>query len=114
MKIKSLIAVALMVTSMSTFAVDTTFASIELLQAIKATVGLVFCPFAGTSAIIGPTSEANKEQLAAVRADAVDYLAGADASETLKASIKEIKTRNANLKKMSDAQIVGLIVTALE
>ena len=115
MKIKSLIAGALIVTSMSTFAVDITLSPLyTAVNLVRSAVGTVVAPFASTGATTIASAQANKEQLAAVRADAVDFLAGAEASETLKASIKEIRTKSESLNSMSDTQIAGLIVTALE
>lgn len=115
MKIKSLIAAALIVTSMSTFAVDITLSPLyTAVDLVRSAVATVVAPFASTGASSAATVQANKEQLAAVRADAVDFLAGSEASETLKASIKEIRSKGADLNEMSDAQIAGLIITALE
>lgn len=115
MKIKTFIASLLLVSSMSTFAVDLTssplFTAVDL---VRSAVGTVVAPFVVSGAASVASSQTNKEQLAAVRSDAVDFLAGNDATDVLKASIKEIRERSSELKQLSDSQIAGLIVTALE
>ncbi|MBC7711951.1 MAG: hypothetical protein H7177_01330 [Rhizobacter sp.] len=112
-KVKSLIAAALIVSSVSAFAVDVTLSPVyTIVGVVRAAVATVVAPFASTA--LSVLSQQGKEQLAAVRSDAVDFLAGAEASNVLKASISEIKTKSAELNEMSDAQVAGLIVTALE
>jgi hypothetical protein len=81
---------------------------------IRASLATAIAPFALTGASSIVSVQAKKEQLAAVRSDAVDFLAGSDASEVLKASINEIKERSEDLRDLSDSQIAGLIITALE
>lgn len=115
MKFKTFIASLLLVTSMSSFAVDLTLSPLyTAVDLVRSAVGTVVAPFASTGAVSAASTQTNKEQLAAVRSDAVDFLAGSDATDVLKASIKEIKERSADLKQLSDTQIAGLIVTALE
>lgn len=112
---KSLIATALLVTSMSTFALDLTLSPIyTAVDLVRTAVASVVVPTAATTGASVVSTEASRQQLAAVRADAVDFLAGSEASESLKASIAEVKTKSAELNEMSDSQIAGLIVTALE
>lgn len=111
MKFKSFIAALLIVTSMSSFALDLTLSPLyTAVDLVRSAVGTVVAPFASTVA----SSQTNKEQLAAVRTDAIDFLAGADATDVLKSSIKEIREKSNDLKGLSDTQIAGLIVTALE
>ncbi len=108
---KSVIASILMAASLSTFAVDLTLSPLATaVELVRSAVGTVVSPFASTSASLAPA----KEQLEAVRNDAVDFLAGAEASDVLKASIVEIKERSDEFKSMNDKQIAGLIVTALQ
>lgn len=115
MKFKSLIATALLVTSMSTMAVDLTLSPIyTAVDLVRSAVGTVVAPFALTGASSVELSYAEKEQIKAVRSDAIDFLAGEGASNVLKASISEIRTKSDELNGMSDTQIAGLIVTALE
>ncbi|MBC7427053.1 MAG: hypothetical protein H7336_00485 [Bacteriovorax sp.] len=114
-KVKSLIAAALIVSSVSAFAVDLTLSPVyTIVGIVRSAVVSVVAPTAITAASTMQISGQNKEQLEAVRSDAVDFLAGAQASNVLKASISEIKTKSAELNEMSDAQVAGLIVTALE
>jgi hypothetical protein len=113
--LKSLIATALILTSLSTFAVDLTLSPVlTVVDLVRTALVSVVAPFALTAASSVDMSAQQKEQLAAVRSDAVDFLAGAEASNVLKASILEIKTKNNDLNSMTDGQIAGLIVTALE
>ena len=114
-KVKSLIAAALIVTSMSSFEVDLTLSPLYTVVAIvRSAVVTVVAPTAMTGASSVAISGSNKEQLEAVRSDALDFLAGSQASDVLRASINEIKAQNAELNAMSDSQVAGLIVTALE
>ena len=114
-KVKSLIATALVLSSVSAFALDLTLSPVyTIVGMVRSAVVTVVAPTAVSAASTLQISGQNKEQLAAVRSDAVDFLAGADASNVLKASISEIKTKSAELNDMSDVQLAGLIVTALE
>lgn len=113
-KIKSLIAAALIVTSMSTYAVSLTVSPLyTVIGLVRTAVFVVVAPSALVTGSTAATS-ANKEQIAAVRSDAVDFLAGAEASDVLAASIKEIKGQNEEMGALSDTQVASLIVTALE
>lgn len=113
-KIKSLVAAALIVTSISTYAVDLTVSPLyTVIGLVRTAVAIVVTP----TVLVTGTSEAtsaNKEQLAAVRSDAVDFLAGAEATEVLSASIKKIQGTNEEMSELSDTQVASLIVTALE
>lgn len=114
MKLKSLIAAALIVTSISTYAVDLTVSPLyTVIGLVRTAVAIVVTPTVLVTGSSEATS-ANKEQLAAVRSDAVDFLAGAEASDVLSASIKQIKGQNDEMNALSDTQVASLIVTALE
>lgn len=107
---KKFIAALMIALSVNTMAVDITLSPLyTAVDLIRSAVGTVVSPFATTAA-----SFAQKEQLEAVRTDALNFLAGADASEVLEASIKEIRLKSDELNQMSDKQIAGLIVTALQ
>lgn len=113
-KVKSLIAAVLIVTSMSTYAVSLTVSPLyTVIGLVRTAVFLVVAP---TLLVTGSSeaTSANKEQLAAVRSNAVDFLAGEEATEVLSASIKEIKSQNEEMGALSDTQVASLIVTALE
>jgi hypothetical protein len=115
MKLKSLIAAALLVTSISTYAVDLTVSPLyTVIGLVRTAVAIVVTPTALAIGSSEATTAANKEQLAAVRSDAVDFLAGAEASDVLSASIKQIKGQNDEMNALSDTQVASLIVTALE
>ena len=107
---KRFIAALMIVAATQTMAVDITLSPLyTAVDLIRSAVGTVVSPFATTAATF-----AEKEQLEAVRTDALNFLAGAESSEVLEASIKEIRAKSADLNQMSDKQIAGLIVTALQ
>lgn len=112
---KKFIAAALLLSTVSAFSADLTLSPVyTIVGIVRSAVASVVLPTALVAASSVEISGANKEQLAAVRSDAVDFLAGAEASNVLKASINEIKSKSADLNEMSDSQVAGLIVTALE
>lgn len=107
---KKFIAALMIAASVNTMAVDITLSPLyTAVDLVRSAVGTVVSPFASTAATF-----VEKEQLEAVRTDALNFLAGAEASEVLEASIKEIRVKSEDLNKMTDKQIAGLIVTALQ
>ncbi len=107
---KKFIAALMIAASVNTMAVDITLSPLyTAVDLIRSAVGTVVSPFASTAA-----SFVEKEQLEAVRTDALNFLAGSESSDVLEASIKEIRTKSADFEQMSDKQIAGLIVTALQ
>ena len=112
---KKFIAAALLLSTVSAFSADLTLSPVyTIVGIVRSAVASVVLPTALTAAATVEISGANKEQLAAVRSDAVDFLAGSEASNVLRASINEVKAQSAELNEMSDSQVAALIVTALE
>lgn len=112
---KKFIATALLLSSVSAFSADLTLSPVyTIVGVVRSAVASVVLPTALVGASSVEISGANKEQLLAVRSDAVDFLAGAEASNVLKASINEVKAQSSELNAMSDTQVAGLIVSALE
>ncbi len=108
---KKLIVSLMIVLSTQSFAIDLTLSPIyTAVDLIRSALATVVAPFQSTSA-----SFVQKEQLEAIKADAINFLADDSVqSDALADSIKLIKTKSEELNSMSDKQIAGLIITALQ
>lgn len=112
MKLKSTIAAILLATSLSSFAVDITlspvYTVVDVVRSVLVTsVGIVASPLASTAA----TSQ-QREQLQAVRNDAVDFLSGSEMSGRLESTLEQLKGQE-ELAAKSDVELAALIVTAI-
>jgi hypothetical protein len=112
MKLKSTIAAVLMVASFSTFAVDLTLSPIytvvDLVRtAVASSVGVVAAPFASSA-----MSSQQREQIQAIRNDAVDFLSGSEMSGRLESTISNLKSQE-QLAGKTNTEIAAFIVTAL-
>lgn len=112
MKIKSTIAAIIMATSFSTFAVDITlspvYTVVEVVRSVVGSVvGIVASPLATTV-----QSSQQREQLQAIRNDAVDFLSGSEISGRLESTLSELKSQE-ELAGKTDLELAALIVTAL-
>lgn len=112
MKLKATIAAIVMATSLSTFAVDLTLSPVYTVvgvvqTALESVVGIVSSPLASTAA-----SSQQREQLQAIRNDAVDFLSTGDMSARLESTLKSLKG-NEELAGKSDVELSAHIVTAI-
>lgn len=112
MKIKSTIAAIAMATSLSAFAVDITLSPVYTVvgvvqTALESAVGIVSSPLASTGA-----SSQQREQLQAIRNDAVDFLSTGDMSARLQSTLEMLKA-NQELAGKSDVELSAHIVTAI-
>ena len=112
MKLKSTIAALLLATSLSTFAADLTLSPVYTIvgvvqTALESVVGIVSSPLASSAA----TSE-QREQLKAIRSDAVDFLSGGDKSKALNTTLEQLKL-NEELAGKSEIELAAHIVTAI-
>lgn len=110
MKLKSLVASLLLATSLG--------ASAEALTLSPVYTGLVIAEatvyaLATTIAPTAITSGALKEQLAVVKGDAVNFLAGDEATEVLMITISKVR-EDAQFAELSDEEIATLIVETLK
>ena len=60
------------------------------------------------------TYQINKEQLEVVRGDALDFLAGDEATEFLMMSMSELRSQEVGLQDLDDESIAQLIIESLE
>jgi hypothetical protein len=109
---KKLLATLLIVAATNSMAVDITLSPVyTAVDLVRSALVTAVSPFATTI----EASAANKEQLEAVKSDALDYLAGdAEQSEVLAETILKIKEKAPDLSRLSDKKIARLIVSALE
>jgi len=112
MKLKATIAALLLATSLSTFAVDITLSPVYTVvgivqSALESVVGIASSPLASTSA----TSQ-QREQLKAIRQDALNFLAGDEMTANLNAVIKKLQA-NQELTDRSPEELAAHIVTAI-
>jgi hypothetical protein len=112
MKLKSTIAALLLTTSLSVFAVDITlspvYTVVGLVQtALESVVGIASSPLASTSA-----SSQQREQLKAIRTDALNFLAGEDMTKNLEQVITKLQ-ESEELAGRSPQELSAHIVTAI-
>jgi hypothetical protein len=112
MKLKSTLAALLLTASMSTFAVDITLSPVYTVvgvvqSALESVVGLVSSPLASTGA-----SSQQREQLQAIRNDAVDFLSTGEMSARLENTLEQLKQRT-ELSAKSNVELSAHIVTAI-
>ncbi|NOT79680.1 MAG: hypothetical protein HOP07_11870 [Bacteriovoracaceae bacterium] len=112
MKLKSTIAALLLATSLSTFAVDLTLSPVYTIvgvvqTALESVVGIASSPLASSAA----TSQ-QREQLKAIRNDAVDFLSGNEKSARLNSTLEQLRSSE-ELAGKSDVELSAHIVTAI-
>ncbi|MBY0415832.1 MAG: hypothetical protein K2Q18_16795 [Bdellovibrionales bacterium] len=112
MKVKTLIAAALMTVSLSSFAVDITLSPIYTVvdvvrSVLGSTVGIVASPFASTAA-----SSQQREQLEAIKGDAQDFIADGTMTERLSKTIESLKA-DKELAGKSPEELAVAIVRAV-
>lgn len=108
---KKFITALVLMGSFQSFAADITLSPVyTVVEVVRSVLVTALSPFASTTASVQA-----KEQMAAVRTDALNFLADeSEASEVLSASIQALRSEFQELNGMSDKQIAALIVSAAE
>ncbi len=111
---KKMIASLLILAATNSMAIDlTVLPTATAIEAVKAAFLVTTIPTGVTSVYVGDAP--NKEQLVAVKDDALDFLAGdVEPSEVLANTIVNIRDKAPDLSKYSDKEIASLIVSTLE
>ncbi len=112
MKLKSTIAALLLASSLSAFAVDITLSPVYTVvgavqSVLESAVGIVSSPLASTLA-----STQQREQLKAIRQDALDFLSGGEMTKNLSDTISLLQERE-ELAGRAPRELAAHIVTAI-
>lgn len=113
MKLKSTLAAALLITSFSSQAVSLTLSPVETAYNILATALSPIDITAGSALISTEASSAYKEAINAVKADALNFLAGEEASDTLLDIFARLQAEE-TLQDLSEEELAVLIIEAAQ
>ena len=108
---KKFITTLMILGSFQAFAVDLTLSPVyTAVEVVRSVLVTAVSPFATTAGTLQA-----KEQMAAVRTDALNFLADeSEASEMLSVSIQSLRAEIQDMNGLSDKQIAALIVSAAE
>ena len=113
MKLKSTIAALLLVTSMSSFAVDLTLSPVyTVVDVVRSALVTAVAPFAST-VCTSASATGNGEVLKAVRNDAMNLLADGQSTDMLKSALSELR-KIEGLENKSDTDLSKLIILSVE
>lgn len=109
MKLKSTLAAALLISSFASQAVSLTLSPVETAYNILATALSPIDITAGSALISTEASSAYKEAINAVKADALNFLAGEEATDSLKVIFEELAQYD-ELEGLSEEELAIVII----
>lgn len=113
MNLKSTLATLLMVTSLTSGASEITLSPIETAYAVLATALSPIDISVGSTLISSEASSAYKEAINAVKGDALNYLAGEEATDTLLDLFAKLQAEEA-LRDYNNEELAVLIIEAAQ
>ena len=113
MKLKTTVAAALMITSLASQAVSITLSPIETAYNVLATALSPIDVTAGSTLISSDATSAYKEAILAVKADALNFLAGEEATDTLLDIFSRLQAEE-TLQGLSNEELAVLIIEAAQ
>lgn len=109
--LKAALATAILVTSMSSFALGITLSPLATAtRVVQMAIATAVSPFVFTTA---GSANNNREIFKAVRNDSLDFLANGQKTEKLEASLSELK-KEESLAGKSDVELAALIVATID
>lgn len=110
---KKILVMMAMVVSSQAMAVDITLSPVmTVVGLVRSVLVTVVSPFATTAEIT--SGNVNKEQLRAVKEDAIGFLADGEKTIILDQAIREVRAKVAPLSRASDIEVAANIVSAAE
>jgi len=111
MKLKITLAALLLVSSLSTFAIDITLSPIfTVVDVVKSALGTALSPFSTTASSVAGS---NEQIMKAVRSDALSFLADGESTERLNSSFNELRKID-GLQNKSEIELSKLIILSVE